>query len=195
MLVALLALELFQHSRRHARADAQGELVLLSDQDRTRWHRPEIAEGVALLAGLANPPGIPAGPVPLSPLAATYAVQASIAAEHATAATAAATRWPAIVAHYDTLLELAPSPPARLARAVAVAEAYGAAAGLAALDELAADPVLAAGHRLPAVRAELLTRLGRVEQARAAYDSALATCTNEAKRAHLTRRRAVLPPD
>ena len=187
VLAALLALELLQHSRRDARVDAEGSLVLLPDQDRTRWHRDEIAEALALLAGLERHGG------PLSPLAAAYAVQARIAAEHATAPTAEATRWAAIVGHYDLLLRLAPSPPARLARAVAVAEAYGADAGLAALAVLADDPALARGHRLPAVRAELLARLGRVEQARTAYDAALATCTNAAEHAHLVRRRAALP--
>lgn len=189
VLSALLALELLQHSRRDARVDADGVLVLLPDQDRSRWHRDEIAEALALLQGVA------ASGAPVSALAAAYLVQAYIAAEHATAANAQATRWDVIVAHYDTLLQVAPSPPARLARAVAVAEAYGAAAGLAALEALAADPALAAGHRLPAVRAELLVRLGLVDQARTAYDAALATCTNEAEREHLTRRRAALPPD
>lgn len=181
VLVALLALELLQHSRRDARVDASGALVLLRDQDRGRWHHAEIAEAVALLAGLAD--------APMGALAATYALQAHIAAEHATAPSPEATRWDRIVATYDSLLDIAPSPPARLARAVAVAEAEGAQAGLAALDGLADDPALASGHRMSAVRAEFLGRLGRRDAARAAYDEALSRCPNAAEAAHLRARR------
>ena len=116
--MALLALMLLQHSRRDARVGGDGRLVLLADQDRGRWRRDEIDEALALLADPAL-----AGPV--SPLAASYLLQARIAAEHATAASPEDTRWDRIVEHYDLLLRLVPSPSARLARAVAVAEASG----------------------------------------------------------------------
>jgi predicted RNA polymerase sigma factor len=177
-LVALLALMLLQHSRRDARVGSDGRLVLLDDQDRGRWRRDEIDEGLLLLSEPAL-----AGPV--SPVAAAYVVQARIAAEHATAAEPDETRWDRIVDHYDLLLELTPSPSARLARAVAVAQAEGPEAGLAALDGIE----IVGSHRVDAVRAELLVRAGRVEEARAAYDAAITTCRNDAERAHLVERR------
>ena len=172
-LVALLALMLLQHSRRDARV-REGRLVLLADQDRGRWHLDEVAEATTLLAAPCLTP-------PLSPLAASYVIQARIAAEHATAPTAAETRWDRIVAWYDLLLQVAPSPSARLARAVAVAEDRGAAAGLAALEGLEIPD----SHRPAAVRAELLARSGDVDAARAAYDQAIAACRNDVERAHL----------
>jgi predicted RNA polymerase sigma factor len=178
VLVALLALMLLQHSRRDARVGPDGRLVLLDDQDRGRWRRDEIEEALLLLSEPAL-----AGPV--SPVAAAYVVQARIAAEHATAAEPDETRWDRIVDHYDLLLELTPSPSARLARAVAVAQAEGPGAGLAALDGIE----IVGSHRVDAVRAELLVRAGRVEEARAAYDAAIAACRNEAERAHLVERR------
>ena len=177
-LVALLALMLLQHSRRDARVGSDGRLVLLDDQDRGRWRRDEIDEGLLLLSEPAL-----AGPV--SAVAAAYVVQARIAAEHATAAEPDGTRWDRIVDHYDLLLELTPSPSARLARAVAVAQAEGPEAGLAALDGIE----IAGSHRVDAVRAELLVRAGRVGEARAAYDAAIAVCRNDAERAHLVERR------
>lgn len=149
VLVALLALMLLQHSRRDARADAAGSLVLLPDQDRSCWHRDEIAE--------------------------------------ATAASAEETDWRRVVALYDALVGLTPTPSARLARAVAVAEDQGPRAGLAALEGL--DDELPHSHRLPAVRAELLGRAGDVEAARAAYDLAVERCRNQAERDLLVRRR------
>ncbi len=182
VLLALLALMLLQHSRRDARVDDDGRLVLLADQDRSRWRRDEIDEALMLLS---EP--VLAGPI--SPLTACYVVQARIAAEHATAATPEDTRWDRIVRHYDLLLELNPSPSARLARAVAVAEAEGPAAGLAALDGVD----IAASHRVAAVRAELLARAGRAGEARAAYDEAISSCRNEAERVHLVERRDRLP--
>jgi predicted RNA polymerase sigma factor len=182
VLVALLALMLLQHSRRDARMDDTGRLVLLDDQDRSRWRRDEIDEALMLLSE-------PALAGPISPLAASYVVQARIAAEHATAATPEDTRWDRIVRHYDLLLELHPSPSARLARAVAVAESEGPAAGLAALDGLD----IAGSHRVDAVRAELLVRAGRATEARAAYDEAISRCRNEAEQVHLLERRDRLP--
>jgi RNA polymerase sigma-70 factor (ECF subfamily) len=181
VLVGLLALMLLQHSRRDARVDSGGRLVLLDDQDRSRWRRAEIDEALALLTH-------PALAGPMTPQAAAYVVQARIAAEHATAGSPAETRWDRIVDHYDLLLTLTPSPSARLARAVAVAEADGPAAGLAALDGID----LPGSHRVPAVRAELLARTGDVGAARTAYDEAIGLCRNDAERAHLEQRRAAL---
>ncbi|KQX69436.1 RNA polymerase sigma factor [Angustibacter sp. Root456] len=175
---ALLALLLLQHSRRDARVGDDGRLVLLADQDRQRWRRDEIDEALSLLGsrGLGGP---------LPPLAAAYVVQARIAAEHATAATAEATRWHRIIEHYDVLLQLAPSPSAQLARAVAVAEANGADAGLAALQGIQVP----GSHRVAAVRAELLARRGDTDAAREAYDEAIALCRNDVEREHLCEQR------
>lgn len=172
---ALLALMLLQHSRRDARV-ADGRPVLLPDQDRTRWHTTEIGEGLDLLR-----PWLDAPPSP-------YLLQALIAAEHAVAPTASATAWDRIAARYQELEDLTGSPVVRLNRAVAVAEASGPADGLALLDGLALP-----GHRLPAVRAELLARLGRVAEASTAYDEAIGRCSNLAERAHLIERRLSLP--
>jgi predicted RNA polymerase sigma factor len=173
---ALLALMLLQHSRRDARVDDDGQLVLLPDQDRRRWHQDEIKEAVELLTPLVH-----AAPAP-------YLLQALVAAEHAIAATADETDWARIVARYDELLDLVDSPVVRLNRAVAVGEADGPLAGLAALDGLSDGDL--PGHRLPAARADLLARAGRVDEARTAYDSAIGLCANEAERAHLEERRA-----
>nr|WP_306439304.1 DUF6596 domain-containing protein [Nocardioides antri] len=173
-LAALQALMLFQHSRRDARV-ADGALVLLPDQDRSRWHHDEILEAVDILRPLTAAPPAP------------YLLQALIAAEHAVAASSDTTAWNRIVARYDELLALRDSPVVRLARAIAVAEANGPEAGLAALEGVALR-----GHRLPAARAELLARTGDPEAARASYDAAIALCGNAAERAHLERRRALL---
>ncbi len=183
VLVALLALMLLQHSRRDARVDEAGRIVLLPDQDRSRWHRDEVVEAVQLLRSSSL-----TGPITVQ--AAGYAVQARIAVEHATAPTAEATEWDRIVAHYDDLVALTPTPSARLARAVAVAEARGPHEGLAALAGL--DEELSHSHRLPAVRAELLTRAGDREGADAAYAIAIERCGNDAERALLRERRAAL---
>lgn len=180
-LIALLALMLLQHSRRDARA-RDGRLVLLTDQDRSSWHHDEIAEAVRLLAR-------PVLSVPLTPLAASYVLQARIAAEHATSRRAEDTRWDRIVGLYDLLLQVAPSPSARLARAVAVAEDRGAAAGLAALEGIDVPE----SHRPAAVRAELLARAGELDAARAAYDQAIAACGNDAEREFLECQRRSLP--
>lgn len=179
---ALLALMLLQHSRRDARVSEDGRLVLLADQDRRLWRRDEIDEALELLSAQAL-----AGPV--SPLAASYVVQARIAAAHATAASPHLTRWDRIVEDYDLLVRLFPSPSARLARAVAVAEASGPKAGLAALDGIE----IAGSHRVAAVRAELLTRCGDVAAARNAYGDAITTCHNDTERAHLLERQQALP--
>jgi RNA polymerase sigma-70 factor (ECF subfamily) len=178
---ALLALMLLQHSRRDARVGSDGRLVLLADQDRSLWRHDEIAEALALLAD-------PVLAGPLTPLAASYVVQGRIAAEHATAASPQDTDWERIVGHYDLLIEVFPSPSARLARAVAVAEARGPDTGLAAL----ADVELPGSHRLAAVRAELLTRRGDLVAAAVALDEAIARCGNDVERAHLVQRRQQL---
>ena len=181
---ALLALMLLQHSRRDARLGRDGLPVLLPDQDRTRWRHDEIEEALALLAPMAGQQ--PAG------VAAEYLLQALIAAEHATAATAVDTRWDRIAARYAELEELTASPVVRLNRAVAVAESAGPEAGLALLEGL--DAQLPHSHRLPAVRAELLSRAGDREGAHAAYGTAIERCANDAERALLTSRRAALIP-
>jgi predicted RNA polymerase sigma factor len=179
---ALLALMLLQHSRRDARVDAEGRLVLLADQDRKLWHREDIAEASRLL-------GDPVLAGPLRRVAASYVVQARIAAEHARAVASSETRWDRIVGLYDLLLEIVPSPSVRLARAVAVAEESGPDAGLAAIEGVDVP----GSHRPSAVRAELLARRGDVAKAAAAYDEAIAACRNEAERAHLVERRRSLP--
>ncbi|MGL5929120.1 MAG: RNA polymerase sigma factor [Dermatophilaceae bacterium] len=181
VLRALLALVLLQHSRRDARADDAGRLVLLPDQDRSRWHRDEIEEGSRVLAS------VPAGGTPLTE---SYRLQAVVAAEHATAHLAEETRWDRICDAYTTLAEVNPSPSVRLALAVAVAERDGATAGLAVLAGL--DEPLARSHRLPAVRAELLLRTGDTAAAAFAYDRAIALCRNGVERVHLEERRATV---
>jgi len=167
---SLLALMLLQHSRRDARVDDQGDLVLLPDQDRRRWRSEEVAEALALLTPWARAPATP------------YLLQALIAAEHAVAPSAADTDWPRIARHYGELEDVTGSPVVRLNRAVAVAEADGPQAGLALL-----DGVDLAGHRLPAVRGQLLLRLGRDDEARTELLRALDACGNEAERARLRR--------
>ena len=184
LLDALLALMLLQHSRREARVDDAGRLVLLPDQDRGRWKRGEIAEAVGLLAGL------PADPVVLGRRAAEVRLQALIAAEHAVAMRAGDTDWRRIANRYAALDRLTASPVVRLNRAVAVAEADGPEAGLALLDGL--DEVMPTSHRVSTVRAELLVRAGRAEEAAAAYERAIGLCTNEAEHAHLLGRREAL---
>ena len=177
---ALLALMLLQHSRRDARVDADGRLVLLPDQDRGLWRTDEIAAATALLAPLAG--------ADLEGEARSYLLQALIAAEHATAVRAADTDWVGIAALYAELETHTGSPVVRLNRAVAVAEASGPNAGLSLLDGL--DPALPGSHRLPAVRAELLVRAGRTLEAAAELDVAVSRCGNAVERAHLERRRS-----
>ncbi|MFJ2757809.1 RNA polymerase sigma factor [Nocardioides sp. NPDC087217] len=172
---ALLALMLLQHSRRAARIGPDGALVLLPDQDRTRWRTDEITEALAILTPLAH-----AAPAP-------YLLQALIAAEHALAPSSETTAWKRIVERYDELLALQDTPVVRLNRAVAVAEANGAEAGLEALESVALP-----GHRLPAVRAQLLERSGRHDAAIEAYAEAIALCTHGPERADLARRQRAL---
>ena len=175
----LLALLLVQDSRRAARLSPGGDIVLLADQDRTRWDRDRIAEADDLLtrALRRQRPG-------------PYQLQAAIAASHAAAPTWEDTDWAAIAGLYAALAQVAPSPVVELNRAVAVGFADGPEAGLAVLDGVAGDARLARGHQLAAVRADLLRRLGRADAAAAAYRDALARVGNGPERAFLRRRLA-----
>jgi RNA polymerase sigma-70 factor (ECF subfamily) len=175
----LLALMLLHHARSEARISAEGDLVLLEEQDRDRWNRAEIAEGEALVEGALRSGAV--GP---------YQVQAAIAALHATAASVDATDWPQIAALYGVLSQIAPGPVVALNQAVAIAMADGPEAGLARFAPLA-EP-LAAYHPFHAARAELLRRAGDTDQAREAYGRAIALTSNGRERAALERRRASL---
>jgi RNA polymerase sigma-70 factor, ECF subfamily len=175
----LLALMLLHHARRAARVDAHGDLVTLEDQDRDRWDSTEIAEGVSVLEGALRR-GQP-GP---------YQVQAAIAACHATAATAADTDWAQIAGLYEQLARFLPTPVVALNHAVAVGMAQGPAAGLPLVAALEASGKLAGYHLLPATRADLLRRLGRLPEAAVAYRQALELASTDAERRFLARRLA-----
>ncbi|WP_432000773.1 RNA polymerase sigma factor [Streptomyces sioyaensis] len=177
--LGLLALMLLTESRRTTRTGPQGDLVLLADQDRSRWDRALIDEGQALVRRCLrrNRPG-------------PYQIQAAINAVHSDAPTAAATDWAQILQLYDQLLALAPSPVVALHRAVAVAEVEGPQTALALVDDLALDRY----HLFHAVRADLLRRLGRTAEAAAAYERAIGRTDNAAERHFLQRRRQALPP-
>lgn len=179
----LLALLLLQDSRREARTEADGSIALLQDQDRSRWDRDEISRGLdALDRGFAAAAGRSHASV------GRYLLQASIAAEHARTLDGRATNWRAIATLYEALARIDPSPIVELNRAVAIAQADGAAAGLSLLDELAARGELADYHLLPAARADLLRRLGRASEATKEYERALALSDNDAERRFLQRR-------
>jgi predicted RNA polymerase sigma factor len=175
--LALVALMELNASRTAARTDENGEPVLLMDQDRARWDGALIASGLAHLAGIA--PGPAPGP---------YRLQAEIAACHARAPSAAATDWQRIAALYAELARQVPSPVIALNHAMAVSRADGPAAGLALLDELTAQPALARYHWLPSARADLLERLGRVDDARTEYERAAALTANARQRERLLAR-------
>jgi RNA polymerase sigma-70 factor, ECF subfamily len=179
----LLALMLLQDARRPARTAPDGALVLLEEQDRSRWDRAQIAEGLALVAA-SERGGAPGA----------YALQAGIAAEHARARRFADTDWSRIVRLYDALLALHPTAVVALNRAVAVAMADGPAAGLADLDALGDDPALREYHLLPAARADLLRRLGRLPEATREYERALALAQTRPERDFLARRIAECAP-
>ena len=176
----LLALLLLTEARRAARTAPDGSLVLLPDQDRSRWDRALIAEGQALVTRCIrrNQPG-------------PYQLQAAINAVHCDARTAADTDWGQILRLYDQLLAVSPTPVVALNRAVAVAEVHGPAAALAAVDPLD----LAGYHLFHATRADLLRRLGRHDEAAAAYEAALALVGNAAERRFLEGRRHSLLVD
>ena len=173
--IGLLALMLLQHSRRHARVDEDGDLVLLEDQDRARWDQEMIDEGLAKLdAAIAmRRPG-------------AYQVQAAIAALHAQAPRPEDTDWPEIATLYRVLNSMSPSPVVELNWAVAVAMADGPDAGLALMEALADD--LDRYHLFHAARADLLRRSGRTDEAKAAYRRGLELATNPIERKYLQRR-------
>jgi RNA polymerase sigma-70 factor (ECF subfamily) len=180
--VGLLALMLLQESRRTARMSAEGELVLLENQDRSLWNQAEIREGVelverALASGRFGP----------------YTLQAAIAAVHAQAPTAAATDWAQIAGLYGVLLQIEPSPIVELNRAVAVAMRDGPEAGLALIDAILGRGELADYHLAHSARAELCRRLGRTADARAAYERAIGLSRQEPERRFLEGRLRELP--
>jgi RNA polymerase sigma factor (sigma-70 family) len=176
--LGLLALMELQASRSAARTDADGGLVLLQDQDRSRWDRAAIARGLACLEQ--------AGPLAR---VGPYQLQAAIAACHARAPSWEATDWPRIVTHYEDLVRLTPSPVVELNRAVAIGLARGPLAGLAALDRID-DEALRGYHLLPAARADFLRRLGRSREAAAEYRRALGLVDNPREQAFLAARLA-----
>jgi RNA polymerase sigma-70 factor (ECF subfamily) len=173
----LLALILLTDARRSSRLSDDGRLLLLADQDRSAWDRGAIREGIALVRSAlqSRPPG-------------RYALMAAIAAVHDEAPSWESTDWAELVGLYDLLVDMWPSPVVALNRAVAVGFASGPAAGVAALDALAAEPQLAGYGYLAAARADFLRRLGRVAEARTAYEEALLLTENAVERDFLTRR-------
>jgi RNA polymerase sigma-70 factor, ECF subfamily len=175
--LGLLALLLLHDARREGRVGPGGELVLLEDQDRSRWDRAKIHEGIKLLDQAIRRG--PAGP---------YRLQACVAALHAVAPTAEATDWRRITLLYDQLMAVAGSPVVALNRAVAVAMVEGPAAGLDLMDTLAASGTLDSYHLLHAARGDLLRRLGRAPEAAAAYRRALELATNPVEQRFLTHR-------
>ena len=179
--LGLLALMLLHESRRAARTSAEGELVLLADQDRALWDRGMIAEGQALVERAIHSRRF--GP---------YTLQAAISAVHAEAPAADATDWPQIVGLYDVLLRADPSPVVELNRAAAIAMRDGPAAGLALIDAILEHGELEDYHLAHSARADLLRRLGRAADARAAYERALALARQEPERRFIDRRIAEL---
>src|SRR5881628_3871017 len=177
---ALVALMEIQASRLRARVGPSGEPILLLDQDRARWDHLLIRRGLAALER-AVAPGGGYGP---------YALQAAIAACHARAATPEDTDWTRIVALYDGLAQLLPSPVVNLNRAVALAMAFGPAAGLEVVDTLTSEPALEGYHLLPAVRCDLLDKLGRFAEARAEFERAASLTRNARERTLLLERAA-----
>jgi len=180
----LVALMLLHDSRRDARSDEAGNLIVLDEQDRSRWNRQQIAEALPLVEDALR-----GGPGP-------FAVEAAIAALHCEAARAEDTDWPQIVRLYDVLERLRPSPIVSLNRAVAVAMVEGPRAALALIDQITATGELDSYHLLHATRADLLRRIGASADAAASYERALALVSNESERRFLERRlREVQPPD
>jgi predicted RNA polymerase sigma factor len=175
----LVALMEIQASRAHARVGPKGEPILLLDQDRGRWDQLLIRRGLAALQRAEE----------LGGTLGHYALQAAIAACHARARTAAETDWKRIAALYDDLAQLLPSPIVELNRAVAVAMAFGPAAGLELIDTLASEPSLKAYHLLPSVRGDFLFKLGRFVEARAEFERA-ATMTQNVRERELLMKRA-----
>jgi len=180
----LLALMLLQHARRAARVTADGELVTLEHQDRSRWNAQEIHQGTELLEAALR-----------RQHAGAYQLQAAVAACHAQAATAAETDWEQIAALYGLLEANSPSPVIRLNRAVAIAMGGDLDAGLAIVEQLSTDARLQGYYLLDATRADLLRRRGDTAQAAAAYERALVLAPSETERRYLTRRLAEIRSD
>jgi RNA polymerase sigma factor (sigma-70 family) len=178
----LVALMEIQASRSAARTSPSGEPILLLDQDRARWDQLLIRRGFAALERTKA----------LGGALGHYALQAAIASCHARARTAAQTDWPRIVALYDALAQLAPSPVVELNRAVAVAMAFGPAAGLELVDALLSEPSLKSYHLLPGVRGDLLAKLGRFDEARAEFQRAASLTRNARERKLLLERAAAV---
>jgi RNA polymerase sigma-70 factor (ECF subfamily) len=176
-IIGLLALMLLQESRRAARTSPTGELILLEKQDRSLWNRQQIAEGVALVEKALN-----------SRRFGAYTLQAAIAAVHAEAESTAATDWPQIVALYNQLVRIHPSPVAHLNRAVAIAMRDGPEAGLAQIDAVLEHGELANYYLAHSARAEMYRRLGRSAEARSSYEKALALTQQEPERQFLQER-------
>jgi RNA polymerase sigma-70 factor, ECF subfamily len=181
----LVALMEIQASRFGARVGPSGEPILLLDQNRARWDRLLIRRGLAALARAEALGGAP-GP---------YALQAAIAACHARAPTGAETNWTHIAALYAALAALTPSPVVELNRAVAIAMAFGPAAGLEIVDALTTEPSLRAYHLLPSVRGDLLKKLGRLDEARTELERAASLARNARERALLLERAAACTPE
>ena len=185
----IVALMEIQASRAPARVGPSGEPILLLDQDRSRWDHLLVRRGLAALER-AEQRGGRLGP---------YALQAAIAACHARARTPAETDWKRIVALYDALTQIAPSPVVELNRAVAVAMAFGPAEGLALVDALASEPALKHYHLVPSVRGDLLAKLGRLDEARAEFERAASLTRNARERELLLERAGAcgrsLPPN
>jgi RNA polymerase sigma-70 factor, ECF subfamily len=175
--LGLLALMLLQDSRRSARTNADGDLVLLEDQDRSLWNRVQIEEGLALAASAMR-----------TPQRGSYTLQAAIAAEHARARKAADTDWRTIAGLYDALLRIRPTPVVELNRAVALAMAYGPQAGLLEIARLKTSHELDSYHLLWSAEADLLRRLGRRAEAHQSYRHALELVTTDPERRFLERR-------
>jgi len=175
--MGLLGLMLLQESRRAARTSPAGDLILLDDQDRSLWNRDQIAEGIALTERALQ-----------SRRFGAYTLQAAIAAVHAGSASPASTDWREITLLYDRLLEIQPSPVVELNRAVAVAMSEGPEQGLRLIDDLLAREHLSNYHLAHSARADLCRRLGRIPEARASYEKALALAPQEADRRFLARR-------
>jgi RNA polymerase sigma-70 factor (ECF subfamily) len=180
--IALLALMLLHHSRRHARVDTAGEVVLMADQDRSLWDADQIDDGLELAARALR----------MSPAPGGYALQAAIAGVHGQSRLSGVTDWAQITALYGVLMGVAPSPVVELNRAAALSMADGPASGLAAVERLAESGALAENHLLHATRADLLARLGRRDEAAAAYGRAVELADNGAERRFLERRLAAL---
>ena len=180
--IGLLALMLLHESRRAARTSPAGEVILLDDQDRSRWNRDQIGEGTALVERALS-----------SGLAGPYSIQAAISAVHANARQAAETDWTEIVGLYDVLMRTDPSPVIELNRAVAVAMRDGPSAGIVLIDAILDRGDLADYRLAHAARAELCRRLGRNADARASFQQALGLTRQETERRFIERRLAELP--